>query len=422
MKHEDVYKKVISKVGLKEDSEYKRLYNPKDLYGEALGQLSVRNLKRFIAVLYYLIVEKQIKFDLIIGAGDSGIALAKVIEIFYQLNDLKPPQILNMPITRFNYGFTLYDNSILIPEVKEELKSLKQIKNVLFVDDEIANGTTLSAALKVLVVSIEKKKISNPLKVYLVAEDQNFKTENFMDGIDIEMHPFAKEIKGLLTVIRYITPWSIQLKIREHFNDDQIGSKSLINLLLDVPIKETETIDGIKIPKAKYTYRERDLLKKEVPGFEGLQKKFRNQVEEWIKEAINEYKSSKIERKFPKIIEEVGFDFSWSEEKVWALDVPVEEMNLTELEWHFDIPFWNTKDGYYDLTPNEVLGNPEKYIEEYDRTMQADLIHPLDIMFWKNRWLLLDGLHRLVKANQLGKKTVSVRKIPKESIPLISKR
>ena|SRR3989344_1698235 len=126
-------------------------------------------------------------------------------------------------------------------------------------------------------------------------------------------------------------------------------------------------------------------------------------------------------KKLPKIIEEVGFDFHWSEEKVWALDVPVEDMDITELEWHFDIPFWFKPGGYYDLKPNDVLAHPEKYKEEYKRTMKADLSHPLDIMWWKNRWLLLDGLHRLVKAKQLGYKTLKVRKIPKSAIPQISK-
>ncbi|HVX93101.1 MAG TPA: hypothetical protein VHA74_03235 [Candidatus Dojkabacteria bacterium] len=47
----------------------------------------------------------------------------------------------------------------------------------------------------------------------------------------------------------------------------------------------------------------------------------------------------------PKIIDDVGFDFDWKEEKVWELDVPVEEISLDELSWHFDIPFW----GDYDL-------------------------------------------------------------------------
>lgn len=126
--------------------------------------------------------------------------------------------------------------------------------------------------------------------------------------------------------------------------------------------------------------------------------------------------------KLPKIIKEVGFDFDWSEEKVWRLDIPVEDMDMTELEWHFEIPFWNTPGGYYDLTPNKVLANPEKYKEEFEQTMKVDLSYPLDIMFWKGRWLMLDGLHRLVKAKKLGLQTVKVRKIPQEAVSLIRKQ
>ncbi|HVX93102.1 MAG TPA: hypothetical protein VHA74_03240 [Candidatus Dojkabacteria bacterium] len=52
--------------------------------------------------------------------------------------------------------------------------------------------------------------------------------------------------------------------------------------------------------------------------------------------------------------------------------------------------------------------------------MDSDLQYPLDIMFWKGRYLLLDGLHRLAKAKILGLKTVKVRKIPQEAIPQIN--
>lgn len=122
----------------------------------------------------------------------------------------------------------------------------------------------------------------------------------------------------------------------------------------------------------------------------------------------------------PDIIKEVGFDFHWKEEKVWALDLPVEDMPISYLEWHFDIPFWFKQGGYYDLKPREVIENPKDHLLEYGRTMAADLTYPLDIMFWKVRWLLLDGLHRLVKASILGWKTIKVRKVPTERIPDIS--
>ncbi len=128
-----------------------------------------------------------------------------------------------------------------------------------------------------------------------------------------------------------------------------------------------------------------------------------------------------MKKELPKIIEDVGFDFHWDNSKVWALDIPVEDMDISELEWHFDIPFWDKPNGYYDLKPNDVLSNPDLYKEEFERTMKADLSHPLDIMFWKERWLLLDGLHRLVKAKRLGYRNVKVRKIPVEAVPLITK-
>ena len=125
-------------------------------------------------------------------------------------------------------------------------------------------------------------------------------------------------------------------------------------------------------------------------------------------------------KKIPRIIKEVGFDFDWDEEKVWELDVPVEDIDISKLDWHFDLPFWSHPGGYYDLKPREIIDNPNKHPEEHVRTMKSNLKYPLDIMFYKGRWLLLDGLHRLVKAKILNHKTIRVRKIsqrfPKDSL------
>lgn len=118
----------------------------------------------------------------------------------------------------------------------------------------------------------------------------------------------------------------------------------------------------------------------------------------------------------PQIIKDVGFDFSWSEEKVWKLTIPVEEMDIQELVWHFDIPFlW--EDGIYNLKPQDVIDFPDAHKKEYERTMKADLIHPIDIMENKGRWLILDGLHRLMKASILKMNTVQVRKVGREHTP-----
>ena len=106
-----------------------------------------------------------------------------------------------------------------------------------------------------------------------------------------------------------------------------------------------------------------------------------------------------MNEEIPQIIKDVGFDFDWSEEKVWALDVPVEEIDISELTWHFD--------------------DPDAHKDEYKRTMKANLIHPIDVMENKGRWLILDGLHRLMKATILKMNKIRVRKIPREKIPEI---
>lgn len=107
---------------------------------------------------------------------------------------------------------------------------------------------------------------------------------------------------------------------------------------------------------------------------------------------------------------------------MWELDVPTEEIPITELTWHFDVPFiWSKPDGYYDVNPIEVIEHPDQHPEEYERTMRSDTTYPIDIMLWKKRWLILDGLHRLMKQAIKGKEVVQVRKIPESAIPQILK-
>jgi hypothetical protein len=127
------------------------------------------------------------------------------------------------------------------------------------------------------------------------------------------------------------------------------------------------------------------------------------------------------EKRLPEIIRKVGFDFIWSESKVWALNFPVEEILISDLAWHFDVPFWDFSGDSYNLSPAQVISNPIFYKNEHDRTMKADLSHPIDIMENKGRWLILDGLHRLVKAKIIGFDKVKVRKIPRTEISKIKK-
>lgn len=121
----------------------------------------------------------------------------------------------------------------------------------------------------------------------------------------------------------------------------------------------------------------------------------------------------------PDHIKKYAFDFHWSNEKLWQLELPTEQMSVDELLWHFDIPWLHTPGQRFNLTPSEIMQHPERHPEEYARTMQADKHYPIDIMFNKGRWLILDGLHRLMQLTDQGRREVTVRKVPREYIAMI---
>lgn len=119
----------------------------------------------------------------------------------------------------------------------------------------------------------------------------------------------------------------------------------------------------------------------------------------------------------PPEIAVVGFDFDWDNKKLWSINLPTEEMLVAELTWHFELPFWRDNNGtWFVVRPVDVLRDPDKYPEHRDRIAACDLSFPMHIMHHKERWVFLDGMHRLAKAVQQGMTKVRVKKFPSERI------
>ena len=119
--------------------------------------------------------------------------------------------------------------------------------------------------------------------------------------------------------------------------------------------------------------------------------------------------------------DDLGLDFgNWKEEKIWALELPVIEMDIKDLLWHFEAPFWpNDANERWTITPWEVIRKGENSKNEQIAMEKADLSYPIDILKNKGRWLILDGLHRLTKSYIQGKEKICVRIIPRERLPEI---
>ena len=119
----------------------------------------------------------------------------------------------------------------------------------------------------------------------------------------------------------------------------------------------------------------------------------------------------------PKILTDVGLSMFVNTVELRDFNVPVSEVDIQDLLWHFDMPVWE-KDGTDDwnLTPWEVIHKKDGSIEHRKRVQDADLTHPLIITRYKNRLVILDGIHRLAKAYMEGNKTVKVKVIPSNEV------
>lgn len=115
----------------------------------------------------------------------------------------------------------------------------------------------------------------------------------------------------------------------------------------------------------------------------------------------------------PKILTDVGLSMFVNTEELRDFDVPISEINIQELLWHFDMPVWE-KDGTDDwnLTPWEVVHKENGTTGHQKRVQDADLQHPLIITRYRDRFVILDGVHRLVKAYMEGCNSVKVKVIP----------
>jgi hypothetical protein len=117
-----------------------------------------------------------------------------------------------------------------------------------------------------------------------------------------------------------------------------------------------------------------------------------------------------MEDKRPKILTDAGYEIYCDTIKLRALDLPIVDFAIDKLIWNFDLPFWE-KDGTDDwnLTPRDVINKIEGSAGHQERVEKADPQFPILLLNKNNEWLIIDGVHRLVKAFQAKQKTIKAK-------------
>jgi hypothetical protein len=114
-------------------------------------------------------------------------------------------------------------------------------------------------------------------------------------------------------------------------------------------------------------------------------------------------------------------DFEWSRERLWALDLPVRAMAIEELRWLLALPWWSHEGVHFAISPDQVRADPVRYVAQYARTMAADLTLPLHVLVGQDRVVtVLDGVHRLLKADLAGMRLVQTKQVPPRCLDIIA--
>ncbi|GAB2705784.1 hypothetical protein [Nocardia thraciensis] len=125
----------------------------------------------------------------------------------------------------------------------------------------------------------------------------------------------------------------------------------------------------------------------------------------------------------PAELRDVILDFHFDLERLHALDLPVRTVPTAELAWHLDLPFWSAQAIPFAVTPNTVAARPEVYQRQWQRTHAADLRYPVDAYLRRDgRIVILDGIHRLLKASLTAQTQMRVRVLEPHRFDAIANR
>jgi len=126
-------------------------------------------------------------------------------------------------------------------------------------------------------------------------------------------------------------------------------------------------------------------------------------------ESFHNAKPFDLWQSVPSALRTVLPNVSWSRERLHALTLPTVELALDDLRWQLDLPWWRNgpAERHFSVAPNQVRADPERFAKHWQRTIDSDLRFPIHLL-QRDRLTILDGVHRLLKADVQAMRTIPV--------------
>ena len=124
----------------------------------------------------------------------------------------------------------------------------------------------------------------------------------------------------------------------------------------------------------------------------------------------------------PALIEHI-LPFNWEVCRVWALKAAVDQVPCADFAYLLDLPLWSSVKGrgvLFDLRPRQVMRHPGSSPYQCQRLNDVDLAYPIDVLIYRNRRWILDGVHRIAKHLILKHTTLPARFHDAAVIPAIA--
>ncbi len=111
-------------------------------------------------------------------------------------------------------------------------------------------------------------------------------------------------------------------------------------------------------------------------------------------------------RKMPPVMQALLPNVMWDRQRLHQLVMPITELPVADLRWMLDLPWWRVGERRFAVTPNQVRLGPDRHAAHWRRVLDADLDYPIHLL-QRDRLIILDGVHRLLKADVLGMRTIA---------------
>jgi hypothetical protein len=248
-------------------------------------ELAKSRIKMFAAAIARQVLDEKQEFDLIVGGGNSGLFMTKIAELAFDNLGLDKPNVLSIPVLRV---IDKDENVEALENGDFELKDTQNLKNILFVDDEIMRALVARDCFELI---LAKRPEIEHLNATIIAENHFFEWHYLLPKVSVRFFAYSRLIQWLNGNISYIIPEALFTEIKDNVPEVESYSHAMA-IIVGGGLKK------VRNGKPYFDFEIERQLEEKIGNYKKQKEKLMSALRELIFEGIKEYKEGKIRFRF----------------------------------------------------------------------------------------------------------------------------